>query len=246
MKPRVPGRHIALSVVFALITISTAYPVDPLPVTTTNDLWPTMNSINSMKSEISDYKSIKDTNDAINKGVKTADTLNKGAKASDDFAKFIQSYEGLSSSDGQAMPNYNPPGGPQVPIHCLQGAGGECQSCYAPAVDGLNTVRARFERLRALRYSTEEFYKASLSFGDDVSSIHGVAGLGWQNERRKIEATWKTFQGSYKAKHQELVAALQKSLKEFEGCESKYFNNPDWYNRFGYIYYSFMESRYAW
>jgi hypothetical protein len=37
---------------------------------------------------------------------------------------------------------------------------------------------------------------------------------------------------------------MQTSLQALGKCEEEFFKERDWYNRFGYIYYSFMADRY--
>ncbi len=169
--------------------------------------------------------------------------LQKADKAARDSGdKYDDSYKGLTDSDKQSDPNHKPPGEPDVPTDCPDGS----KPCFAAAYEKLNRCRANLERLRAIRNSTEEFVKASLAFGDDTSSVHGIAGLAWQAERRKIEASFKNFKGSYEKKYQELMGTLQQALLEVSQCEKEGYNEPDWFNRYGFMYYQFMESRYAW
>lgn len=176
--------------------------------------------------------------DTFGKVKDIGELLQKVDKAKDSYGE----YKGLTDPDKTADPDYNPPGSPQVPSDCPEGG----QACFAAAYEKLNRCRTNLERLRAVRIETEEFYKASLSFGDDVSSIHGVAGLAWQAERRKIEASFKNFKGIYEKKYQELMSNLQQTLFDVSACEKEVYNESDWFNRYGFIYYQFMESRYAW
>ena len=228
------------------VTWGVAFASDPLPVTTTNDVWPTGNAINTMKENINSWNEYKDLQDAASKAGKTADQAMKGAGAAKSASDLLDAYKALSNDDAKADGDYNPPGSPEVPASCEQGGTGACQSCYGEAYESLNRVRHNLERLRAVRQSTEEFYRASTSFGDNVSGIHGVAGLAWQAERRKIEASFKGFQQAYVKKHAQLMGDLKAALEKIGACEAKFYDNPDWYNRFGFIYYTFMESRYAW
>lgn len=236
---------VALALVAALALALTAA-AKPLPIATTNDVWPTTNAIDQMKKDIHKYKEYKDYQDSAGKAGDAAGKAQKGAKSASGIIDLFESYKALSGNDATSDPNFNPPGSPQVPTSCDEKDSGACSDCYASTYDKLNRVRMNLERLRAVRGSTEEFYKASVSFGDDVSSVHGVAGLAWQAERRKIEQSFAGFKKAYVNKHSELMATLQQVLNEVGACEARHYNNPDWYNRFGYMYYSFMESRYAW
>lgn len=184
----------------------------------------------------------KSVAEAFSKVKDYAEYIQKVDKAKDSGKSDYDSYKGLTDSDKGAQPDYNPPGGPQVPTDCPDGS----KPCFAAAYEKLNRCRANLERLRAIRVSTEEFITSSLSFGDDVSAIHGVAGLAWQAERRKIEASRKNFKEAYQKKYQELMGTLQQTLMEVSQCEKDGYDESDWFNRYGFMYYQFMESRYAW
>ncbi len=200
-------------------------------------------AIDKMRENIVDYKNAKDSQDAAGNLGGLAD---KGGQAATTAAKsgkgLLDAYKALSDADKGYDPNYNPPGSPQVPSDCPDGG----QPCFASAYEKLNRCRANLERLRAVRGVTEDFFKASLSFGDDVSGIHGVAGLAWQAERRKIEQSFKGFKTAYESKYRELMGKLQEALLDVSACEKSVYNESDWFNRYGFMYYQFMESRYAW
>lgn len=131
----------------------------------------------------------------MEKAGKTAGDAAKDAGAAKGGSDLLDAYKALSDSDSKYDPDFSPPGSPEVPTS--REPGGSCESCYADAYDSLNRVRFNLERLRTIRGSTEEFYRASVSFGDNVSAIHGVAGLAWQAERRKIEQSFAGFRQSY-------------------------------------------------
>ena len=177
-------------------------------------------------------------------------SLKSGSSSWMDMSKkgvdLFDKYKPLSDMDKQADPNYNPPGMPQVPTSCDEAKKDGCKSCYQDAYGRLYKLRMNFERLRALKLTTESFTKSAIAFGDSVSGVHGVAGLGWQAEKAKIEASYKNFEKAYKSKHQELVERLKGVMQDIDKCESQYYGEKDWYNRFGYMYYSFMEDRYKW
>ena len=159
---------------------------------------------------------------------KAMDTVGKAydaSKQSTDISKagvnLFDSFKPLSDQDKQADPNYNPPGMPQVPTSCDEAKKDGCKDCYRDAYDKLYRLRMNFEKLRALKISTEDFTKSSLSFGDSVSGVHGVAGLGWQAERRKIEASFKNFEKAYRNKHQELSDKLKATLQRDRSVRSQ-------------------------
>jgi hypothetical protein len=171
------------------------------------------------------------------------DAIGKGKAGKD----ALDSYDALSKGDKALDPNYHPAGSPAVPSHCTapDGKGGEgCNDCYAAAHRKLNAVRTAFEKLRRVGTTTRAFAAKSIAFGDSVSGVHGVAGLGWQPERAKIEQSMKGFEQAYDAKHAELVGLLEAALREIGQCEARHFNVPDWYDRYGFMYYTFMADRY--
>jgi hypothetical protein len=178
-------------------------------------------------------------NDGIQKGAKWA---NLGVDLGESFTNWYDAYKHLSPDDAPYDPDYSPPGSPQIPLQCWKSPG--CAACFNAAHGELNLVRYRFEKLRRVSERTRAFYTASLSFGDSVAGIHGVAGLGWQAERIKIMQAMKTFDGAHDAKYEELMAALEAALKKIAACEQTHFETADWYNRFGFIYYTFMADRY--
>ncbi|MHB8110062.1 MAG: hypothetical protein ACYDHW_08525 [Syntrophorhabdaceae bacterium] len=189
---------------------------------------------------------VQDLWKAMNTVGKAQEQGKKGADMAKQGSDWFDAFKPLNDQDKQADPNYNPPGMPEVPTSCDEAKIAGCKDCYKDAYDKLYKLRMNFEKLRALKISTEDFTKASLSFGDSVSGVHGVAGLGWQAERRKIEASFKNFEKAYRNKHQELADKLKGVLHEIDQCEAKYYDEKDWYNRFGYMYFTFMEDRYKW
>lgn len=193
----------------------------------------------------------KSTADAAEeKGASNAakDLVDAGKQAQNiaDIAKSAQdlldAYEALTDEDKAASPDYNPPGMPQVPLRCFESAG--CRECFSGAQESLRQVRARFERLRAVYIRTKTFTDRSIAFGDNVSGVHGIAGLAWHAERVKILGSMQGFNQSYDNKYSELVGVLGDALQQIGQCEARHFDEPDWYDRFGFIYYSFMVDRY--
>ncbi len=155
---------------------------------------------------------------------------------------FAESFPPLAPDDSRFDPDYFPPGMPEVPISCAPDS--ECQQCYDRAQRDLNFIRVQFEKMRALYDATTTMAKNAIAFGDDVSSIHGMMGLAWQTQRRGIQKSVDHLGQTYDGKYREFLAILERSLKSIDACEWKHFDTVDWYNRFGFIYYQFMEARY--
>jgi hypothetical protein len=154
----------------------------------------------------------------------------------------VDAYQPLTRDDPTYQPNYRPPGAPEVPSNC-EGVEG-CGSCYQDAHAELNRVRTSLERLRVAYKATKDFATKSIAFGDTASGIHAVTGLAWQVERDKITKALEELNHTYDAKHAELIPRLEKALRAISECERKFFGTKDWYNRYGFIYYTFMSDRY--
>lgn len=154
----------------------------------------------------------------------------------------MEEFKHLTPQDGAFDPNYTPPGTPQIPLQCAKSKA--CGACFEDAQGKLNAVRVRFEKLRVVYGSTKAWIAKALSFGDTAAGAFGIGGLAWQTERRKVEASVANLDAAYDAKYTELMQTLEDAMKAIEACEAEHFNEPDWYNRFGFMYYSFMADRY--
>ncbi len=150
---------------------------------------------------------------------------------------FSDAYFGLSDCSRVS----NPPGMPNVPSFCAGDAG--CRSCYAGARSKFDEVRGTFEQLRVIYQCTKNMTDKALAFGDSGTNVHAVVGLAWQTERGKIEESVRKLNQAYDNKYRELLGDLQGSMVEISACEAQY-GQPDWYDRFGYVYYEFMKDKY--
>jgi hypothetical protein len=168
--------------------------------------------------------------------------LDWGINTARDLNDLRESYEALTRDDPTLEPDYRPPGTPDVPSSCEGNEG--CGDCYRQALADLNRIRTLLERLRAIYANTKNFADKAMAFGDSASGIHGVSGLAWQQEKRRIEREVATLQQSYDAKYRELLPGVERALRRIGECEARHFNNPDWYDRYGFIYYTFLSDRY--
>ncbi|NND62937.1 MAG: hypothetical protein HKN48_07050 [Flavobacteriaceae bacterium] len=146
------------------------------------------------------------------------------------------SYVGL----GDCINSAPPPGMPRIPSFCETA---DCGSCFEEARRELNHSRYTFERLKTIYKCTKTFTDRAIAFGDNVSGVHGVSGLAWQAERVKIEKSVKDLQKTYDQKFTELLEAQKRALMALNDCEAQY-GIPDWYDRFGYMYYEFTAMNY--
>lgn len=135
----------------------------------------------------------------------------------------------------------NPPGAPRIPTFCEGNE--DCMACYQAARKDFNETRGTFEQLRVIYQCAMDDINSALAFGDTASGVHGVVGLTWKAERTKIEASVKNLRGAYDSKYNELGRQLQRSMIDIGVCEAKY-GEPDWYDRFGFMYYEFLTDKY--
>lgn len=153
-----------------------------------------------------------------------------------------QAWDILHPSDGTCLSNTAPASMPVVPSMCAGSP--ECASCYQQAYGRINRTRGNFERLRCIYQWNKEYAERAKSFGDNVSSVHGISGLAWQQERRKIERAMDQLGETYDAKYRELLGYVREDLGRVSACEAQFFDNPDWATRYGFMFYSFLEDRY--
>ena len=133
------------------------------------------------------------------------------------------------------------PGEPRIPSFC---AGDEkCHICYEKANTDFNKARAALEKLRRIYTCTIDFSKAAIAFGDSSSGIHAVVGLAWQKEKKGIVQSVDGLKSAVDKKFPQLMNRLHDAMMEQNQCEAK-FGVPDWYDRFGHMYYEFIEDKY--
>ncbi|MFT3699616.1 MAG: hypothetical protein QM831_41090 [Kofleriaceae bacterium] len=171
-----------------------------------------------------------------------------------------QSYEEFNRANQALIPfdatciDTSSAGAPETPATCASfdpgvgardpGQGGPCGECFTHAIRSVNQMRLNLERLRCYYVAFDRYEKAAISLGDTASGVHAVAGLSWQQARAEILAAFVHLQGTYDKKLADMMPELRKSLDALGKCEADYMHEPDWYQRFGFIYYTFMADRY--
>ncbi|MFN4316307.1 MAG: hypothetical protein ACK4E0_18625 [Chitinophagaceae bacterium] len=158
----------------------------------------------------------------------------------------LEEYFGM----GECLSMPPPPGMPNIPSFCpdleegaLGTGGGDCATCFTEAREKFNKVRYNLEQLRIIYKCTKDFSDKAIAFGDNASGTHAVTGLAWQAERAKIEGAVKNLKDAYDKKYTELLERLQESMIELAVCEEQ-FGTPDWYDRYGYMFYEFVKEKY--
>jgi hypothetical protein len=153
-----------------------------------------------------------------------------------------QAYQGLTSFDSTCI-DISAAGAPPVPSSCSENESA-CGQCYRDAYRDLGEARLKLEKLRCVYEATKRFADRAISFGDSASGVHALVGLEWQTQKKRIEASVDELNKSYDAKLGQFLPMLKGSLEHVGQCEQQFMNEPDWYTRFGFIYFTFMTDRY--
>lgn len=148
----------------------------------------------------------------------------------------IQNFE-----PGACSPDFSASSGAMMASTCAGNP--ECSECYNRAVGELNFIRRQLGRLSCIYANTKNFTTSALAFGDNMSGIHAVTGAAWQSERGGIVAQMNSFKQTYDRKYTDMMGSLQRALVGIGTCEAK-FGLPDWYQRFGFVYFEFMKDKY--
>lgn len=171
----------------------------------------------------------------VNKGI---EDLNKTFGTADAIKKYLEQYKNL----GNCLNSTPPPGQPGIPSFCVDETN-SCASCFLSARQEFNKARYTLEKLQTIYDCTKAYTDAAISFGDNVSSYHGVVGLVWQSKRREVERSIVSLNKSYDKKRIELLGKLNTALMKLDACEQAH-GMADWYDRFGVMFYNFAEMRY--
>ena len=153
-----------------------------------------------------------------------------------ELKEFYDSYKDISSCIEAARPA----GMPRIPSFCDTD---DCETCFLGARAEFEDVRYLFVKLQAIYKCTMNFVNRGIAIGDSYSPVHGVSGIVWQNEKFKLLKSVKGLKKSYDSKYQELLGRMQRALIELDACEAQH-GIPDWYDRFGYMYYDFTKTQY--
>jgi hypothetical protein len=143
--------------------------------------------------------------------------------------------------NNECQPDFTTSAQAMMPTHCASGS--ECYNCYRSAVDELSFVRRILARLWCIYSNTKNFNERAIAFGDNTSGVHAINGLAWQYAKADIVGAYNHFKQTYDTKYTGLMGTLDKALHDISNCEAQY-GQPDWYQRYGFIYFEFMKEKY--
>lgn len=165
--------------------------------------------------------------------------INQAFSTAEATEELIKQYYSL----GSCMRAGTPPGQPRIPSFC-PGEESTCADCFASARAEFNRTRYNLERLQIIYDCSRSYIDAAVAWGDNVSGYHGVVGLVWQSEKRKIVRSVEDLVKAYDDKRAEMLHSFHESLLELNDCEQTH-GIPDWYDRYGVMFYNFVEMKYS-
>jgi hypothetical protein len=168
----------------------------------------------------------------------TIGNINNAFGTEEVLEDFIRQYRNL----GSCLRSGTPPGQPRIPSFC-NGEESECANCFAAARAEFNRCRYNLEKLQTIYDCSRAYIDASIALGDNVSGVHGALGLIWQSQKRGIMRSVRELERTYDSKRAEMLHSFHESLEELDACESAH-GLEDWYDRFGVMFYNFVEMRY--
>ncbi len=182
------------------------------------------------------------TNDLTNAG----EALSGALGSLDTYLTIAQSANDLYTATqaldaNECQPDFTTSSNAMMPTHCPQGS--DCFTCYQSAENELTFVRRTLARLWCIYSNTKNFNERAIAFGDNTSGVHAINGLAWQYAKADIVSAYDSFKQTYDAKYMGLMGTLDKALHDISNCEAQY-GEPDWYQRFGFIYFEFMKDKY--
>lgn len=168
-----------------------------------------------------------------------ANDLQNVQDRSQDAANLYNSMQVLDQNE--CTPDFEQSPESMMPSACIGNQ--ECTDCYAEAVEKLDGNRRSLARMLCIYANTKRFKDLAITFGNNVSSIGGGVGFGWQKAKREIEQSYSTFVVTYDRKYKDFMEALHNSLLTIDRCEKAY-GLRDWYQKFGFMYFEFMQQKY--
>jgi hypothetical protein len=142
---------------------------------------------------------------------------------------------------GECTPDFTQPASALIPSSCESTAG--CDACYEAALNGFNADRRTLARMMCIFMNTKNFNDKAIAFGNSMASLPGGVGMGWIPAKKQIDQSFTKFKATYDRKSRELLESLQKNMMKIDQCENS-FGLKDWYQRFGFMYFEFMQQKY--
>jgi hypothetical protein len=157
--------------------------------------------------------------------------------------ELFDEWSALDDAEAYCGSAYNDKAAPVVPSKCAENQ--KCSACYAEVVRQIDFNRFYLERAHCITSAAVKMANSAMAFGDSTSGIHAVTGLAWQREGKpQIEGAVRELRETYRRKSQDYLRELERSMRKMGECEADFYDSNDWYDRYGWLYISFLQSRY--
>lgn len=132
--------------------------------------------------------------------------------------------------------------GPTVPTSC---ASGPCAECYEPVILRIDRLRYLLIMARNRASATTALWRAGDQLANAVSGAHSAVGIYVHETRGEmLDAPIARLRTVYEEKAGQMLANLERALRDLGTCEARHFGMTDWYERFGYMYMTYMRDKY--
>jgi hypothetical protein len=157
----------------------------------------------------------------------------------------LEEFGYIDPREAAIQKNMNPPGMPLLPSRCAKDP--ECGPCFKKANKDLMEARSLLETQYVIYKQTELATGRIIELGDAAAGMSSIAKFVWDQEKHgtTVTAAQEKFYGQYDSNLEKLLRNVNDALIAQAGCERNAFGDQDWYNRYGWLYYSFLRDRYT-
>lgn len=154
----------------------------------------------------------------------------------------------INAREAAVQPNYNPDDLPPLPSRCYEDPTGKCGECFNDANINLLRWRKLLEDLFVIYKTTMLETGRIIELADAAAGLSPYANFAWKVHKVNPSAAFNKskakFFSAYDTNYKELIKRLNDTLIDLGKCERKFFDEQDWYSRYGMPYYLYMKDRY--
>jgi hypothetical protein len=132
--------------------------------------------------------------------------------------------------------------GPTVPTSCESEA---CAECYEPVILRIDRIRYLLILARNRASATTALWRAGDQLANAASGAHPAVGIYVHETRGEmLDQPIARLRTVYQEKAGQMLANLELALRDLGTCEARFYGVDDWYERFGYMYMTYMRDKY--
>jgi hypothetical protein len=203
------------------------------------------NSANRAERAEQDRQAANDAVDgAVERANLAAQMANQVQQLWDAYDNMNSRIDALADSDRNADSEWDRHAndGPTVPTSCSTGP---CAECYEPVILRIDRIRYLLIMARNRATATIDLWKAGDNLANAVSGAHSAAGIYVHETRGEmLDQPIARLRTVYEEKAGQMLANLERALRDLGTCEARHFGVRDWYERFGYMYMTYMRDKY--